>query len=79
MSKNEEKQGTSQEKAKALQVGQSVEKFTSFGQRGTLVEKVNEQEWVVQMGIIKMKVPLRGSSPIAEARSQATSHREECT
>lgn len=39
------------EKAKkALQVGQSVE-VLSFGQRGTLVEKVSDEEWVVQMGL----------------------------
>ena len=56
------------EKAKkALQVGQSVE-VLSFGQRGTLVEKVNDQEWVVQMGIIKMKIDVEDLSPIAEAQ-----------
>lgn len=56
------------EKAKkALQVGQSVE-VLSFGQRGTLVEKVNEEEWVVQMGIIKMKIAVEDLSPIAEAQ-----------
>ena len=56
------------EKAKkALQVGQSVE-VLSFGQRGTLVEKVNDKEWVVQMGIIKMKIDIEDISPIAEAQ-----------
>lgn len=56
------------EKAKkVLQVGQSVE-VLSFGQRGTLVEKVNDQEWVVQMGIIKMKIAVEDLSPIAEAQ-----------
>ena len=56
------------EKAKkALQVGQSVE-VLSFGQRGTLVEKVNDQEWVVQMGIIKMKIAVEDLSPIAETQ-----------
>ena len=56
------------EKAKkALQVGQSVE-VLSFGQRGTLVEKVNDQEWIVQMGIIKMKIAVEDLSPIAEAQ-----------
>ena len=56
------------EKAKkALQVGQSVE-VLSFGQRGTLVEKVNDKEWVVQMGIIKMKIAVEDLSPIAEAQ-----------
>lgn len=56
------------EKAKkAMQVGQSVE-VLSFGQRGTLVEKVNDKEWVVQMGIIKMKIAVEDLSPIAEAQ-----------
>ena len=56
------------EKAKkALQVGQSVE-VLSFGQRGTLVEKVNDKEWVVQMGIIKMKIAVEDLSPIAESQ-----------
>ena len=56
------------EKAKkALQVGQSVE-VLSFGQRGTLVEKINDEEWVVQMGIIKMKIAVEDLSPIAEAQ-----------
>ena len=56
------------EKAKkALQVGQSVE-VLSFGQRGTLVEKVSDEEWVVQMGIIKMKIAIEDLAPIAEAQ-----------
>ncbi|MEZ7758495.1 endonuclease MutS2 [Granulicatella adiacens] len=56
------------EKAKkALQVGQSVE-VLSFGQRGTLVEKVSDEEWVVQMGIIKMKISIEDLAPIAEAQ-----------
>ena len=52
---------------KALQVGQSVE-VLSFGQRGTLVEKVSDEEWVVQMGIIKMKIAIEDLAPIAEAQ-----------
>ena len=56
------------EKAKkALQVGQSVE-VLSFGQRGTLVEKVSDEEWVVQLGIIKMKIAIEDLAPIAEAQ-----------
>ena len=56
------------EKAKKeLQVGQSVE-VLSFGQRGTLVEKVSEEEWVVQMGIIKMKIAVEDLAPIAETQ-----------
>lgn len=56
------------EKAKkALQVGQSVE-VLSFGQRGTLVEKVSDEEWVVQMGILKMKIVIEDLAPIAETQ-----------
>lgn len=32
-------------------------KVISFGQKGTLVEKVSEKEWIVQIGILKMKLP----------------------
>ena len=52
---------------KALQVGQSVE-VLSFGQRGTLVEKVSDEEWVVQMGILKMKIAIEDLAPIAETQ-----------
>jgi len=47
----------SQVKARAqnLVVGDEV-KVLSYGQRGTLLEKVSNSEWVVQMGILKMKI-----------------------
>lgn len=32
-------------------------KVLSYGQKGTLVEKVSDTEWVVQVGILKMKLP----------------------
>lgn len=32
-------------------------KVLSYGQKGTLVEKVSDNEWVVQVGILKMKLP----------------------
>ncbi|MGE6412688.1 endonuclease MutS2 [Planococcus kocurii] len=32
-------------------------KVISFGQKGTLVEKVSKNEWIVQIGILKMKLP----------------------
>ncbi|MFJ7980830.1 endonuclease MutS2 [Lysinibacillus xylanilyticus] len=38
-----------------LVVGDEV-KVLSYGQRGTLLEKVSNSEWVVQMGILKMKI-----------------------
>jgi len=38
-----------------LVVGDEV-KVLSYGQRGTLLEKVSDSEWIVQMGILKMKI-----------------------
>ncbi|MGM0897241.1 MAG: endonuclease MutS2 [Bacillota bacterium] len=32
-------------------------KVLSYGQKGTLVEKVSDNEWLVQVGILKMKLP----------------------
>lgn len=38
-----------------LMVGDEV-KVLSYGQKGTLLEKVSDNEWVVQIGILKMKL-----------------------
>ncbi|QDP99686.1 endonuclease MutS2 [Lysinibacillus fusiformis] len=38
-----------------LVVGDEV-KVLSYGQRGTLLERVSNTEWVVQLGILKMKI-----------------------
>ncbi|MFS0574935.1 endonuclease MutS2 [Sporosarcina sp. 179-K 3D1 HS] len=50
-------------KAKAapspLQPGDEV-KVISYGQKGTLLEKVSDTEWVVQIGILKMKLDQSG-------------------
>ena len=42
-------------RAQNLVVGDEV-KVLSYGQRGTLLEKISDAEWVVQMGILKMKI-----------------------
>ncbi|WP_339250871.1 endonuclease MutS2 [Sporosarcina sp. FSL W8-0480] len=46
-------------KAKAaprpLEVGDEV-KVITYGQKGTLIEKVSDKEWIVQIGILKMKL-----------------------
>lgn len=55
------------EKSKqALKVGQSVN-VHSLGQTGTLVEEVDGQ-WVVQMGMLKMKLPANDLTVIAEEK-----------
>lgn len=45
-----------QKKKKAMKLGDSVE-VQSFGQKGILVEKSGKNHWVVQMGMLKMKLP----------------------
>jgi len=50
-------------KAKELSVGDDVE-VESFGQRGSLVEKTDDKEWVVQMGMLKMKIDEEDLTPI---------------
>lgn len=45
-----------QKQKKILKVGDSVS-VQSFGQKGTIVEKADGKQWVVQMGMLKMKLP----------------------
>lgn len=45
-----------QKRKKVLKVGDAVA-VQSFGQKGVVVEKAGNQEWVVQMGMLKMKLP----------------------
>ena len=49
------KQAQIRERAQNLKVGDEV-KVISYGQKGTLIEKVSNSEWVVQIGILKMKL-----------------------
>lgn len=44
------------ERQQNLQIGDEV-KVLSYGQKGVLIEKVGTGEWVVQIGILKMKLP----------------------
>ncbi|NME07399.1 endonuclease MutS2 [Psychrobacillus sp. BL-248-WT-3] len=49
------KQKKINERVKELQSGDEV-KVLSFGQKGTLLEKVSKSEWSVQIGMLKMKL-----------------------
>lgn len=44
------------ERAQNLQVGDEV-KVLSYGQKGIIIDKASEKEWIVQIGILKMKLP----------------------
>ena len=49
------KQKKLNEMAKELKSGDEV-KVLSFGQKGTLLEKLSKTEWSVQIGMLKMKL-----------------------
>ncbi|MCA9725373.1 MAG: endonuclease MutS2, partial [Kurthia sp.] len=49
------KQRQIQERAQQLQKGDEV-KVTTYGQKGVLIEKASDHEWIVQMSILKMKL-----------------------
>lgn len=49
------KQAQIRERAINLKAGDEV-KVLSYGQKGTLLEKVSDHEWIVQIGILKMKL-----------------------
>ncbi|MBD8026292.1 endonuclease MutS2 [Ureibacillus sp. Re31] len=49
------KQAQIRERAQNLKIGDEV-KVLSYGQKGTIIEKVSDREWVVQIGILKMKL-----------------------
>ena len=59
-----------QKEKKVLKEGQTV-KVQSFGQQGILIEKVDNQ-WVVQMGMLKMKLPEEDLIVIEEEKEKKT-------
>lgn len=54
---------------RTLKVGQTVT-VDSFGQTGTLIEKIDD-EWVVQMGMLKMRLPEEDFT-VAEEKEEQT-------
>ncbi|OCS88388.1 endonuclease MutS2 [Caryophanon tenue] len=50
------KQAQIQERQENLQVGDEV-RVLSYGQKGSVLEKISDDEYVVQIGILKMKLP----------------------
>ncbi|KXH87260.1 endonuclease MutS2 [Sporosarcina sp. HYO08] len=58
-----------------LEAGDEV-KVLSYGQKGTLIEKASDNEWIVQIGILKMKLEQSGLEyvkPEKEKKMAATS------
>ncbi|MCY9018512.1 endonuclease MutS2 [Priestia megaterium] len=55
LEKSKKKPAAPKKQERTLQAGDEV-KVLSWGQKGTLVERVSSNEWQVQMGIMKMKV-----------------------
>lgn len=58
--------------AKKLKAGDEV-LVTSYGQRGTLIKKIGQDQWQVQLGILKMTLPeadLQSVAPVKEPQSR---------
>ena len=58
-------------RAKKLKVGDDVE-VLSYGQRGTIIEVLDHKEYVVQMGILKMKIPADELQPLNKIEPKVT-------
>ncbi|MHC5268186.1 endonuclease MutS2 [Enterococcus sp. LJL98] len=54
--------------AKKLKIGDEV-MVTSFGQRGELLKKMGDDQWQVQLGILKMQVAEADIQPLAPAKA----------
>lgn len=54
---------------KTLQPGDDVE-VLSYGQRGTIIEKSGNKEYVVQMGILKMKIAEEDLEPLKKVNKE---------
>ena len=70
------KAAEARERMQTLQVGDEV-KVVSYGQKGILLEKASAGEWVVQIGILKMKLPdadLEYIKPEKETVKKAVNH-----
>ncbi|MFD1671735.1 endonuclease MutS2 [Agrilactobacillus yilanensis] len=59
-----------EKRKQVLKPGDDV-KVLSYGTQGTLLEKVNEHEWQVQMGILKMKIATDQLQKVAASEKQA--------
>ncbi|HSU79515.1 MAG TPA: endonuclease MutS2 [Candidatus Angelobacter sp.] len=55
----------SKESATTFSPGQEV-KVTTFGQKGHIIEKINEKDYLVQVGVMKMNIPATGLKAIKE-------------
>ena len=52
------KQNVQKAKYDKIVAGDEVKKVLSYGQKGEVLEIVNDEEAIAQMGIIKMKLPI---------------------
>ena len=59
------------ERAQNLKVGDEV-RVLSYGQKGTLLEKSSNDEWVVQIGILKMKLDESDLQYVKQEKEQVT-------
>ncbi|MQR87239.1 endonuclease MutS2 [Bacillus megaterium] len=71
LEKSKKKPAAPKKQERTLQAGDEV-KVLSWGQKGTLVERVSNNEWQVQMGIMKMKVKAKDLEYISSPKPVET-------
>ncbi|MFC0234233.1 endonuclease MutS2 [Vagococcus entomophilus] len=59
---------------KTLKVGDEV-LVQTYGQRGTLIKKMKNQIWQVQLGILKMNIPESDMTPVAPEKEPVTPYK----
>ncbi len=69
--KKAKKEKAAQEAAKTLEVGDEV-KVIPYGQEGVVMEEREDDEWVVQMGILKMTLPRKDLKLLRKSKQAAT-------
>ena len=65
------KQNVQKQKYDKIQAGDEV-KVLSYGQKGEVLELVGEEEAVVQMGILKMKLPIEDLEKMKKKKEKST-------
>lgn len=67
----EQQQAVAKKQTRSLAVGDEVN-VLQYGQKGTLIEKKVDEEWVVQIGILKMAISEDGLEYVKPKKEKAT-------
>ncbi len=72
-SRSEEKRIKAKSSSKTSYKSGDEVKVLRYGQKGTLIEKVSDTEWIVQIGILKMKMDQSGLEYVKPEKEKTNS------